>query len=84
VAEKRALARPQTAKMAPLRRSGKAATSQHSQRAYKRTKVAIIALALAIPVIAEYAHFESFERAPAFLVAICAGGILSATAFRSS
>jgi hypothetical protein len=46
------------------------------QRAFKATKVAIIALALAIPVLAEYAHIPGFERSPALLVAIAAGGIL--------
>ncbi len=82
MAEKRAVARPQTAKMAPLWDRLEAQINWYdqkaaaSQRAYKVTKATIIVLALAIPVIAEYAHFESFERAPAFLVAICAGGIL--------
>lgn len=82
MAEKRAAARPQTAKMAPLWDRLETQINWYdqkaaaSQRAYKFTKATIIVLALAIPVIAEYAHFESFERAPAFLVAICAGGIL--------
>lgn len=74
--------RAPAAKMAPLWERLEAQIDWYdnkaaaSQRAYKTTKVAIIALALAIPVIAEYAHFESFERAPALLVAIAAGGIL--------
>jgi len=79
--EKRSQRAP-AAKLAPLweRLEGQIAwydkKAAASQRAYKVTKATIIVLALAIPVIAEYAHFESFERAPAFLVAICAGGIL--------
>jgi Protein of unknown function (DUF4231) len=47
-----------------------------NQRAYKWSKIAIIVLAVSLPILAEYAHIEEFERAPAFLVALAAGGIL--------
>jgi Protein of unknown function (DUF4231) len=74
--------RPGGAKMAPLWERLEAQIAWYdrkasqNQRAYKASKIAIIVLALAIPVIAEYAHISDFERSPALLVAIAAGGIL--------
>jgi hypothetical protein len=47
-----------------------------NQRAYKWSKVAIIVLAISLPVLAEYGHIGEFERAPAFLVGLAAGAIL--------
>jgi uncharacterized protein DUF4231 len=47
-----------------------------NQRAYKWSKVAIIVLAISLPVLAEYGHVGEFERAPAFLVGLAAGVIL--------
>ena len=47
-----------------------------NQRAYKWSKVAIILLAISLPVLAEYGHIGEFERAPAFLVGLAAGAIL--------
>ena len=47
-----------------------------NQRAYKWSKVAIIVLAISLPVLAEYGHIGEFERAPAFLVGLAAGVIL--------
>ena len=47
-----------------------------NQRAYKWSKVAIIVLAISLPVLAEYGHVGEFERAPAFLVGLAAGAIL--------
>ncbi len=45
------------------------------QRAFKAAKIAIIVLALAIPVLAEYGRSPAFTSR-ALLVAIAAGGIL--------
>ena len=47
-----------------------------NQRAYKWSKIAIIVLAISLPVLAEYGHIGEFERAPAFLVGLAAGAIL--------
>ncbi len=47
-----------------------------NQRAYKWSKVAIIVLAISLPILAEYGHVGAFERAPAFLVGLAAGAIL--------
>ena len=47
-----------------------------NQRAYKWSKVAIIVLAISLPILAEYGHIGEFERAPAFLVGLAAGAIL--------
>jgi uncharacterized protein DUF4231 len=38
--------------------------------------VAIIVLAISLPVLAEYGHIGEFERAPAFFVGLAAGAIL--------
>jgi Protein of unknown function (DUF4231) len=46
------------------------------QRAYKWSKVAIIVLAVSLPILAEYGHIGDFERTPAFLVGLAAGAIL--------
>jgi hypothetical protein len=50
--------------------------AQANQRAYKWSKIAIIVLAISLPVFAEYGHVGEFERAPAFLVGLAAGAIL--------
>ena len=47
-----------------------------NQRAYKWSKVAIIVLAISLPILAEYGHVGELERAPAFLVGLAAGAIL--------
>jgi hypothetical protein len=47
-----------------------------NQRAYKRSKIAIIVLAISLPIFAEYGHIGEFERGPAFLVGLAAGLIL--------
>jgi hypothetical protein len=47
-----------------------------NQRAYKWSKVAIIVLAISLPILAEYGHIGGSERAPAFLVGLAAGAIL--------
>jgi Protein of unknown function (DUF4231) len=47
-----------------------------NQRAYKWSKIAIIVLAISLPILAEYGHVGAFERAPAFLVGLAAGAIL--------
>jgi len=52
------------------------AKAAKAQRAYKRAKVTIIVLALALPVLAEYGEIPGFHDSRALLVAIAAGGIL--------
>jgi hypothetical protein len=47
-----------------------------NQKAYKASKIAIIVLALAIPVIAEYGYLPSEHDTRALLVGIAAGAIL--------
>lgn len=47
-----------------------------NQRAYKWSKIAIIVLAISLPIFAEYGHIGGSERAPAFLVGLAAGAIL--------
>jgi hypothetical protein len=47
-----------------------------AQRAFKAAKIAIIVLALAIPVLAEYGTIPGFHDSRALLVAIAAGAIL--------
>jgi hypothetical protein len=47
-----------------------------NQRAYKVSKISIVALAILIPVIAEYGHIPGFEGSPAFLVGVAAGAIV--------
>ena len=45
-----------------------------NQRAYKWSKIAIIVLAISLPIFAEYGHIGGSERAPAFLVGLAAAG----------
>jgi len=47
-----------------------------NQWAYKVSKIAIIALAVLIPVFAEYGHIPGFEASPAFLVGAASGAIV--------
>jgi uncharacterized protein DUF4231 len=47
-----------------------------NQRAYKVSKISIVALGILIPVIAEYGHIPGFEGSPAFLVGVAAGAIV--------
>jgi hypothetical protein len=50
--------------------------AKSSQRAYKVSKISIVALAILIPVLAEYGHIPHFEGSPAFLVGVAAGAIV--------
>jgi Protein of unknown function (DUF4231) len=47
-----------------------------NQRAYKFSKIAIIVLAILIPVFAEYGHIPGFEDPRAFLVGAASGAIV--------
>ena len=47
-----------------------------NQRAYKVSKIAIIVLAILIPVFAEYGFIPGFEESRAFLVGAAAGAIV--------
>lgn len=47
-----------------------------NQRAYKLSKIAIIVLAILIPVLAEYGHIPGFDSSQAFLVGTAAGVIV--------
>jgi hypothetical protein len=47
-----------------------------NQRAYKASKITIIVLAIAMPVLAEYGKLPGFEDSRALLVGIAAGVIL--------
>ena len=47
-----------------------------NQRAYKISKILIIALAILIPVFAEYGFIPDFEESRAFLVGAAAGAIV--------
>ena len=47
-----------------------------NQRAYKASKVAIILLAIAIPVLAEYGFIPGMHDSRAFVVGLAAGAIL--------
>jgi hypothetical protein len=50
--------------------------ARSNQRAYKVSKISIVALAILIPVLAEYGHIPGFEGGPAFLVGVAAGAIV--------
>jgi hypothetical protein len=50
--------------------------AKYNQRAYKISKIAIIALAILIPVIAEYGFLPGFEDPRALLVGAAAGLIV--------
>ena len=50
--------------------------AKSNQRAYKVSKISIVALAILIPVLAEYGHIPHFEGGPAFLVGVAAGAIV--------
>ena len=47
-----------------------------NQRAYKASKIAIILLAIAIPVLAEYGFIPGMHDSRAFVVGLAAGAIL--------
>jgi hypothetical protein len=50
--------------------------AKSNQRAYKLSKILIVALAILIPVLAEYGHIPGFEGSEAFLVGVAAGAIV--------
>lgn len=50
--------------------------AKHNQRAYKLSKISIIALAILIPVFAEYGYIPDFEESRAFLVGAASGAIV--------
>ena len=50
--------------------------AKSNQRAYKVSKISIVALAILIPVLAEYGHIPGFEGSPAFFVGVAAGAIV--------
>jgi hypothetical protein len=50
--------------------------AKHNQRAYKASKIAIIVLAILIPVLAEYGLLPGFEDPRALLVGAASGAIV--------
>jgi hypothetical protein len=50
--------------------------AKSNQTAYKVSKISIVALAILLPVLAEYGHVPGFEASPAFLVGAAAGAIV--------
>jgi hypothetical protein len=50
--------------------------AKSNQTAYKISKISIVALAILLPVFAEYGHVPGFEGSPAFLVGAAAGAIV--------
>jgi hypothetical protein len=50
--------------------------AKSNQTAYKISKISIVALAICLPVFAEYGYIPSFEGSPAFLVGAAAGAIV--------
>ena len=50
--------------------------AKSNQTAYKISKISIVALAILLPVFAEYGHIPGFEASPAFLVGAAAGAIV--------
>jgi hypothetical protein len=50
--------------------------AKSNQTAYKISKISIVALAILLPVFAEYGHLPGFEASPAFLVGAAAGAIV--------
>ncbi|HXG78261.1 MAG TPA: DUF4231 domain-containing protein [Methyloceanibacter sp.] len=50
--------------------------AKRNQRAYKASKIAIVVLAILIPVLAEYGFLPGFHDSRAFLVGVASGGII--------